>query len=134
MRMLLLSVILLCCRRSLSNGFLCCEVKVDAGIVAGVREEERMFLLKLEEQAFGQCDAMVEVCIEGLVKLFCCSFWYIKTLEIGGLVFRCFPIGGIGVSMNLEDVCLLKSPPCLLSFTLCAFGVLGEFGWRSYWR
>ena len=36
--------------------------------------------------------------------------------------------------MNLEDVCLLKSPPCLLSFTLCAFGVLGEFGWRSYWR
>ena len=88
-----------------------------------------MFLLKHWERAFGQCDAMLEVCIEGLVRLFCCSFWYIKTSEIGGLEFRCFPIGGIGASTNFEDVCLLKSPPCLSSFTLCVFGVLGEFVW-----
>ena len=66
--MLLLSVIMLCCRISSSNEVLCCEVKGDAGIGAVVRGKERMDLLKPEEQAFGQRDAKVEVHIEGLVK------------------------------------------------------------------
>ncbi len=51
---------------------------------------------------------------------------------IGRLEFRCFPIGGIGTSTKFEDVCLLKSPPCLFSLTLCVFGVLGEFVRWSY--
>ena len=88
-----------------------------------------MFLLKPGEQAFGQRDTKLEVGIEGLVKVFRCSLWYRKTSVIGGLEFRCFPIGGIGASTNFEDVCLLKSPPCLSSFTLCVFEVLGEFVW-----
>ncbi len=90
--------------------------------------EEQIVLLKPEEQAFGQCEVL-EVGIEDLVRLFCCSFWDIKTSVIGRLEFRCFPIGGIGASTKFEDVCLLKSPPCLSSFTLGVFGVLGEFGW-----
>ena len=88
-----------------------------------------MFLLKPGEQAFGQRDTKLEVGIEGLVKLFCGSLWHRKTSLIGGLGFRCFPIGEIGASTSFEDVCLLKSPPCLSSFTLCVFEVLGEFVW-----
>ncbi len=53
---------------------------------------------------------------------------------IGGLEFLCFSIGRNGASTKFEDVCLLKSPPCLSSFTLCVFGVLGESVWWSYWR
>ena len=68
MRMLFLSVIMLCCRISSSNEVLCCEVNGDAGIGAVVRGEERIDLLKPEEQAFRQRDTKVEVCIEGLVK------------------------------------------------------------------
>ena len=86
------------------------------------------------EQALGQRDAMVEVGIEGLVRLFCCSLWHGKTSVIGGLEFRCFSIGGIGASTIFKDVCLLKSPSWLCCLTLCVLGVLGEFVWRSYWR
>jgi hypothetical protein len=57
--------------------------------------KERIVLLKPEEQAFGQCEVL-EVGIEDLVRLFCCSFWDIKTSVIGRLEFRCFAIGGIG--------------------------------------
>ncbi len=53
---------------------------------------------------------------------------------IGGVEFRCFPIGGIGASTVFEDVCFLKSPPWLSCPTLCVFEVLGEFVWWSYWR
>ena len=66
--MLLLSVVIACCRISSSNEARCSEVNGDAGICAVVRGEERIDLLKPEEQAFGQCGAKVEVCIEGLVK------------------------------------------------------------------
>ena len=104
-------------------------MKGDAGIVAGVREEERIDLREPVEQAFGQCDAKVEVGIEGLVRLFCCSLWHGKTSVIGGLEFRCFPIGGIGASTNFEDVCFLKSPSWLCCLTLCVLGVLGELVW-----
>jgi hypothetical protein len=85
------------------------------------------------EQAFGQ-HLKVEVGIESLVRLFCCSLWHGKTSMIGGVVFRCFPIGGIGVSTSFEDVVFLKSPPWLSCLTLGVFEVLGEFVWRSYWR
>ena len=68
MRMVLLSVIMLCCRISSSNEARCCEVNGDAGIGAVVRGEERINLLKPEEQAFGQRDPKVEVGIESLVK------------------------------------------------------------------
>ncbi len=68
MRMLLLSVIMLCCRISSSNEVRCCIVKGDAGIGAVVREKERIDLRKPEEQAFGQRDAKLEVGIECLVK------------------------------------------------------------------
>ena len=108
-------------------------MKGDAGIVAGVREKERIDLREPEEQAFGQRDAKVEVRIEVLVRLFCCSLWHGKTSVIGGLEFRCFPIGGIGASTNFEDVCLLKSPSWLSCLTLWVFEVLGEFVWWSYW-
>ena len=127
--MLLLSVILLCCRRISSNEVRCCGVKGDADIGVVVREKERIDLRKPEEQAFGQRDAKVEVGIEGLVRLFCCSLWHGKTSVIGGLEFRCFPIGGIGASTILEDVCLLKSPSWLCCLTLCVLEVLGEFVW-----
>ena len=129
MRMSLLSVIVLCCRIRSSNEARCCEVKGDVGIVAAVREEERIDLRYPMEQAFGQRDAKVEVGIEGLVRLFCCSLWHGKTSVIGGLEFRCFPIGGIGASTILEDVCLLKSPSWLCCLTLCVLEVLGEFVW-----
>ena len=66
--MFLLSVVIACCRRSSSNEARCSEVNGDAGICAVVRGEERIDLLKPEEQAFGQRDAKLEVCIEGLVK------------------------------------------------------------------
>ncbi len=68
MRMLLLSVIMLCCRISSSNEVFCCEVKGDAGIGAVVRDKERIDLLKPGEQAFEQRDVKAEVHIEGLVK------------------------------------------------------------------
>ncbi len=103
-------------------------MKGETGICADVGCEERTFLLKPKEQAFGQC-GVLEVDIEDLARLFCCSFWDIKTSVIGRLKFRCFPIGGIGASTKFEDDCLLKSPPCLSSLTLCVFGVLGECGW-----
>ena len=66
--MLLLSVIIACCIISSSNEARCCAVNGDAGIGAVVRGEERIDLLKPEEQAFGQRDVKLEVCIEGLVK------------------------------------------------------------------
>ena len=53
---------------------------------------------------------------------------------IGGVEFRCFPIGGIGASTSFEDVGFLKSPPWLSCPILFVFKVLGEFVWRSYWR
>ena len=68
------------------------------------------------------------------MRLFCCSLWHGKTSVIGGLEFRCFPIGGIGASTILKDVCLLKSPSWLCCLTLCVLEVLGEFVWWSYWR
>ncbi len=66
--MLLLSVIIACCRISSSNEARCSEVNGDAGICAVVRGEGQIDLLKPEEQAFGQRDVKLEVCIEGLVK------------------------------------------------------------------
>ena len=131
--MLLLSVIMACCIRSSSNEARCSEVNGDAGICAVVREEERTDLREPVEQAFGQ-HLKVEVGIEGLVRLFCCSLWHGKTLMIGGVEFRCFPIGGIGASTSFEDVGFLKSPSWLSCPILVVFEVLGEFVWRSYWR
>ena len=78
-------------------------MKGDAGIRVVVEEEERTDLREPEEQAFGQCEVL-EDGIEDLVRLFCCSFWDIKTSVIGRLEFRCFPIGGIGASTKFEDV------------------------------
>ena len=91
-----------------------------------------MFLLKPGEQAFGQRDTKLEVGIEGLVKVFRCSLWHRKTSVIGGLEFRCFPIGGIGASTNFEDVCLLKSPlVCLLSLCVSLKSWGSSFGDRT---
>ena len=108
-------------------------MKGDAGIRAVVGEEERTDLREPGEQAFGQ-HSKIEVGIEGLVRLFCCSLWHGKTSVIGGVEFRCFPIGGIGASTSFEDVCFLKSPSWLFCLTLRVFEVLGEFVWWSYWR
>ncbi len=91
-RMSMLSVIVMCCLIRSSNEARCCEVKGTVGIDAVVGGKERIVLLKPEEQAFGQCEVL-EVGIENLVRLFCCSFWDIKASVIGRLEFRCFPIG-----------------------------------------
>ena len=123
----------MCCRISSSNEFRCCEVKGDAGMCAVVREEERTNLREPVEQAFGQ-HPKVEVGIEGLVRLFCCSLWHGKTSMIGGEEFRGFPIGGMGASTSFGDFGFLKSPPWLSCLILVVFEVLGEFVWRSYWR
>ena len=85
------------------------------------------------EQAFGQ-HSKVEVGIEGLVRLFCCSLWHGKTSVIGGVEFRCFPIGRIVASTSFEDVFFLKFPSWLSCVTLGVLEVLGEFVWWSYWR
>ena len=85
------------------------------------------------EQAFGQ-HPKVEVGIEGLVRLFCCSLWHRKASMIGRVVFCCFPIGRIGASTSFDDFGFLKSPPWLSCPILFVFEVLGEFVWRSYWR
>jgi hypothetical protein len=107
-------------------------VKGETGICAGVRWEERTFLLEPKEQAFEQCEVVLEVCIEDLVKSFCCSFWDIKTSVIGRVEFRCFPIGGIGASTKFEDVCLLKSPPWLSSLICVSLeSWVSSFGGRT---
>ena len=59
-------------------------MKGDAGICAVVREEERTDLREPVEQAFGQ-HSKVEVGIEGLVRLFCCSLWHGKTYWRSGI-------------------------------------------------
>ena len=62
--------------------------------------------------------------------------WYRGPSEMISLLFVAQKnIGDWGsASTNFEDVGPLKSPPCLSSFTLCVFEVLGEFVWWSYWR
>ncbi len=53
---------------------------------------------------------------------------------IGGVEFRCFPIGEVDSSTSFDDFGFLKSPSWLSCPILFVFEVLGEFGWRSYWR